>query len=204
MDCAGLLMLEGHRTTFTDAFTTQDNDRRTHLYYPGTSSILTPEQPSRIVTPCLAHLDCLIINEFEVAALAGRPIMPGAAKDIDACVANARDVLEAGTMRLIVVHFPSGSVAIARGTPPLITPPLITPSVHIPKDAIAGSNGACDAFACGILYGMHQSWTLDATLQLAHASAAASIRSIGTTDGIADWRECPSLAGRYGLRALPA
>ena len=61
-----------------------------------------------------------------------------------------------------------------------------------------------DAFACGVLYGMHQSWTLDATLQLAHASAAASIRSIGTTDGIADWRECPSLAGRYGLRALPA
>ena len=117
MDCAGLLMLEGHRTTFTDAFTMQDNDRRTHLYYPGTSSILTPEQPSRIVTPCLAHLDCLIINEFEAAALAGRPIMPGAAKDIDGCVANARDVLEAGTMRLIVVHFPSGSVAIARSGP---------------------------------------------------------------------------------------
>ena len=257
LNCSGLLMLEGHRTTFTDAFTAQDNDRRTHLYYPGTSGILTPdhfdfsdtnarilhlglpglhermdatwknepngwvavlrkaqsagietnlemcslppEQLSRIVAPCLTHLDYLIINEFEVAALAGRPIMPGAETDIDACVANARDVLEAGAMRLIVAHFPSGSVAIGRGATP-----LITPSVHIPKDAIAGSNGAGDAFACGVLYGMHQSWALDATLQLAHASAAASIRSIGTTDGIEDWRECLSIARHYGLRALPA
>ena len=81
MDCAGLLMLEGHRTTFTDAFTMQDNDRRTHLYYPGTSSILTPEQPSRIVTPCLAHLDCLIINEFE-AALRVSPTDPTALMSI--------------------------------------------------------------------------------------------------------------------------
>ena len=160
---------------------------------------LPPEELSRIVTPCLAHLDYLIINEFEVAALAGRPISQGLKTDIDACVANARDVLKAGIMRLIVVHFPSGSVAIAPGTPP-----LITPSVHIPQDAVAGSNGAGDAFACGVLYGLHQSWALDATLQLAHASAAASLRSIGTTDGIEDWRECLSIAGHYGLRALPA
>ena len=256
IECSSLQMLEGYRTTFTDAFTSRDNDRRTHLYFPGTSDILTPdhfnfshtnarilhlglpglhekmdsawkdepngwvavlrearsfgiktnlemcslpaEKLSKIVRPCLAHLDYLIINEFEVAALAGRPILPGAETNIGACVENAQDVLNAGAMQLIVVHFPIGSVAIARGAAP-----VVSPSVRIQKDLIAGSNGAGDAFACGVLYGIHESWMLETTVRLAHASAAASMRSIGTTDGIENWRQCLELAKHHGYNALP-
>ena len=256
LECSGLLMLDGHRTTFTDAFTSRNTGRRTHLYYPGTSSLLTPdhfdfsdtgarilhlglpglhdrmdapwkgcangwvavlqaarsvgmktnlemcslpaERLAEVVTPCLHHLDYLIINEFEVAALAGRPIRHGADSDIGLCLANARDVLEAGAMELVAVHFPSGSVAIARGKDP-----IITPSVRVPKSVIAGPNGAGDAFASGVLYGMHQGWELEASLELAHASAAASMRRIGTTDGIEAWSECLSFARGYGVNPTP-
>ena len=256
LECSGLLMLNSHRTTFTDAFTTRNMGRRTHLYYPGTSGLLTPdhfdfsdtgarvlhlglpglhdqmdapwkdcangwvavlraarsvgiktnlelcslpaERLVELVTPCLSHLDYLIINEFEVAALAGRPIQHGADTNISLCLANARDVLEAGAMELIVVHFPSGSVAITTGKDP-----IITPSVRVPKSIIAGTNGAGDAFASGVLYGLHQGWALELSLELAHASAAASMRRIGTTDAIEAWSECLSLAEVYGLNPKP-
>jgi len=256
LDCSGLVMLDGRRTTFTDAFTSQDTDRRTHLYHPGTSDALTPDhfdfsdtdarilhlglpglhdqmdspwsgEPngwvavlkaarshgirtnlelcslpadrlSAIVSPCLAHLDYLIINDFEVAALAGEPVEHGQETDVDGCIAHAREVLAAGSMELVIVHFPAGSVAVTRGQGE-----LITPSVKMPKDAVAGSNGAGDAFAAGVLYGLHQGWQLDATLELAHASAAASITHIGTTDGMRHWRDCLALAKPYGLRPHP-
>ena len=122
----------------------------------------------------------------------------GADTNISLCLANARDVLEAGAMELIVVHFPSGSVAITTGKDP-----IITPSVRVPKSIIAGTNGAGDAFASGVLYGLHQGWALELSLELAHASAAASMRRIGTTDAIEAWSECLSLAEVYGLNPKP-
>lgn len=256
LDCSGLLMLDGHRTTFTDAFTSQDTGRRTHLYFPGASHLLTPDHfdlsgsnarilhlglpglheqmdapwsgeangwvavlkaarragiktnlemcslpPDRLAaigTPCLDHLDYLIINDFEVAALAGRPIGHGEDADPASCLVNARDVFDAGSMELLVVHFPLGSIAISRGDEP-----LLTPSIDVPKQAIAGPNGAGDAFAAGVLYGVHQGWQLDATIRLAHAVSAASLRRIGTTDGIESWQKCLEIADGFGVRAQP-
>jgi len=253
LECDGLVMLAGRRTTFTDAFTSKDTGRRTHLYFPGTSALLTPDhfdirnmsarilhlglpglheqmdapwqddpngwvtvlrtaraagiktnlemcslpaaRLKEVVTPCLGHLDYLIINDFEVAALAGRPIQHGDDTNLADCLAQARDVLAAGSMELLVVHFPKGAVAVRPGQAP-----LISPSLAMPRDAIAGTNGAGDAFASGILYGMHQGWDLEATLKLGHAAAAASMRHIGTTDGMAAWRACLDLADRYGQR----
>ena len=156
---------------------------------------LPAERLSDTVRPCLGHLDYLIINDFEVAALAGRPVQHGEETDLAACLENARDVLASGSMELLVVHFPLGSIAMSREGDP-----LITPSVAIPKEAVAGPNGAGDAFASGILYGLHQGWNLKATMHLAHAVAAASMRHIGTTDGIDRWQKCLEIASAYGLR----
>lgn len=254
LDCSDLVTIEGSRTTFTDAFTSEETGRRTHLYYPGTSGLMTPDHfdfdgkrarilhlglpglhdqmdkswkadpngwvtvlkkarkagiktnlemcslPAQrlveVVTPCLGHLDYLIINDFEVAALANRPVRHGEDVDPGECLANAQDVFDHGSMEILVVHFPRGAIALQRGAEP-----LVTQSVAIPKEAIAGSNGAGDAFASGILYGMHQGWELRDALQLAHASAAASMRHIGTTDGIERWQHCLRLAKDYGSRA---
>ena len=260
LDCSRLVMLPGCRTTFTDAFASEETGRRTHLYYPGTSDLLTPDhfqfEGSRarilhlglpglhekmdepwngdssgwvtvlkgaraagiktnlelcslpaprlleVAAPCLTHLDYLIINDFEVAALSQRPIRHGEEVDLRDCLANAKDVFDRGSMELLVVHFPQGAIAMQRGADP-----LVTSSVAVPKEAIAGSNGAGDAFTSGILYGMHQGWRLRDALQLAHAAAAASMRHIGTTDSIEGWQDCLALAAVYGSHAeleLPA
>ena len=254
LDCSGLAMLDGARTSFTDAFTSQATGRRTHLYHPGTNSLMCPdhfdfsdskarilhlglpglhekmdapwggdangwltvlkkaraagirtnlelcslpaERLRQVVTPCLHHLDYLIINDFEVAALAGRPASHDGNTDVKACLESAADVFAAGSMMLLVVHFPLGSIAISRDAAP-----LMTPSVAVPQQAVAGSNGAGDAFASGVLYGVHQGWPLPSALRLGHASAAASLRQIGTTDGIERWQTCLKLAESYGPRA---
>ena len=152
-----------------------------------------------IVSPCLAHLDCLIVNEFEIAAVAGRPVEHGQDTDIAACIDNASRVLAAGSMELVIVHFPAGAVAVTGQAGP-----LVTPSVNVPPDQIVGSNGAGDAFAAGALYGLHEQWSLDRIMELAHAAAATSLRHIGTTDAMTGWADCLAQAGRYGWRSVPA
>lgn len=253
LNVAQLANVSGERTTFTDAYTAQDTGRRTHLFHPGISGVLSPdhfefdgsrakifhlglpglhatmdgpwkddangwvavlkaaqaaglktnlelcslpaERLNELIVPCLPHLDHLIVNEFEIAAVAGRPIGHDEASDIQACVTNARTVLNKGNMALVVVHFPTAAVAILR-----TGETHISPSVDMPSESVAGTNGAGDAFAAGALYGLHEDWPLADTIQLAHASAAASMRHIGTTDAVTNWRECLKLAEQFGWR----
>ncbi len=74
----------------------------------------------------------------------------------------------------------------------------------MPAQAVAGVNGAGDAFAAGMLYGVHEGYAVEASLRLGHACAAASMREVSTTQGVASVAECLALADRYGLRPSPA
>src|SRR5207247_3203431 len=98
-------------------------------------------------------------------------------------------------LELVVVHFPLGAVAVTRDG-------AVTrkPSVRVPREAVIGSVGAGDAFAAGMLVGIHEGWPLDRSLALAHASAAASLRSLTTTGSVESWRACLALADRWGWR----
>ncbi len=58
------------------------------------------------------------------------------------------------------------------------------PRSKVPAGALKGANGAGDAFAAGFLYGVHEGWAYGRCLELAHASAAACIRTPGTYDGL--------------------
>jgi sugar/nucleoside kinase (ribokinase family) len=75
-------------------------------------------------------------------------------------------------------------------------------SVALPASAIAGANGAGDAFAAGMLYGLHEQWPIVECLQLGHASAAASMRAVSTTAGLGTVSECRTLARQWGFRPL--
>ena len=55
-------------------------------------------------------------------------------------------------------------------------------------------------FAAGILYGLHEDWPLAEIVNLGHAAAAASVRSLGTTDAGMSWQECVELASTWGWR----
>ncbi len=148
-----------------------------------------------LVRPCLPQLDLLIVNDHEIAAVAGHPEHAATTVDVAGSIAAAKDVLTAGAMKVAVVHFPMGAVAVARdGTV------ATRPSVNVPPGEVVGANGAGDAFAAGFLYAYHQGRGLEDCLTLAHASAAASLRAMTTAGAIVAAAECIALANRWGWR----
>ena len=120
---------------------------------------IPPERIRALTVPCLPELDYLVVNDTEIGAIAGLSTVQDDTTDIEACTAAARAVLAQGVRRLVVVHFPQGAVAVtADGT---VT---YRPSVRVPPSAIVAANGAGDAFAAGLLYGLHESWPVDRAL----------------------------------------
>jgi sugar/nucleoside kinase (ribokinase family) len=108
---------------------------------------------------------------------------------------RAQAVLAQGAMSLVVVHFPRGAIAAARDGS--VT---VRSSVDVPPAEVVGANGAGDAFAAGFLYAFHEGWALADALGLAHATAAASLRSVTTTGGVQSWSACLALAAQWGWR----
>jgi sugar/nucleoside kinase (ribokinase family) len=158
---------------------------------------LPPAVNAAVGRPCVPFVDYIIVNDAEAGALAGIETVVDGHADIARCRDAATAIVGAGP-ELAVVHFPAGSVAAARdGTR------MSQPSVRVPRDEIRGNNGAGDAFASGMLLGIHEGWPLDKSLALANASAAASLRAISTNGAVVHWQECLALAERWGWREMP-
>jgi sugar/nucleoside kinase (ribokinase family) len=153
------------------------------------------ERLAQLTRPCLRYLDYLVVNDFEAGAVAGLKTVADGAADPKACMQAAEAILGMGAAELVVVHFPEGCVAAVRdGTR------ATRPAVNVPRDALVGANGAGDAFAAGMILAIHEGWRLDDALKLAHATAAASLRSVTTNGAVVDWRECMRLAVQWGWR----
>jgi len=149
----------------------------------------------RLVTPCLPHLDSLIINDFEAGALAGVEVVKEGVTSVEGARRAAAILLGQGPMEVVVIHYPAGCVAAARDGRV-----LALPSVRVPPDAIKGANGAGDAFAAGVLFGLHQGWPLEDGLRLGLCAAAAALRSVSTTGSVAPAAECLALGRKWGWR----
>ena len=148
----------------------------------------------RLVGPCLAHLDSLVVNDYEIGALAGRATLDaGGGTDLAAVEEAARAIAGSGSMDIVVAHFPEGAVAVDRAGSV-----VRQPSVAVPADAVIGTNGAGDAFAAGFFCARARHASVADALALAHAAAAASLRSIGTTSTVETATGCLALAHRYG------
>ena len=156
------------------------------------------DEVSRFGRSCLPHLDLLVVNDYEIGCVAGVETRRDG-RAAPAKVARALfEVLSMGPLQLAIAHFPEGAIA---ATPDGAIVSL--GSVAMPAGAIAGVNGAGDAFAAGVLYGWCEAWPLEEALRLGHACAAASLREVSTTRGVAPVAECLALAERYGLRPQP-
>jgi sugar/nucleoside kinase (ribokinase family) len=154
-----------------------------------------PERIVELVRPCLPYLDLLIVNDSEFAALGGEPTSREGRVMVDACVRAGHKILAQGSMGVVVVHFPAGAVAVTRDGEV-----ATRPSVRVPPGEIKGANGAGDAFAAGFVYGHHEGWSIARSLELAHATAAASLRGVSTTETVETWQECLALAALWGTR----
>jgi sugar/nucleoside kinase (ribokinase family) len=159
---------------------------------------LSPGLIAEVALPCLPYLDSIVVNELEAGALAGidapAPTADGPV-DWPALEAMARRLVERGVSVLAVVHFPAGCVAAAPGGRT-----WRQGSVRLRRQEVRSTNGAGDAFAAGVILGLHEGWPVERCLRLAVASAAACVRSPGTSAGIKPTAACLADADQAGYR----
>jgi sugar/nucleoside kinase (ribokinase family) len=159
---------------------------------------LEPDRIAEVALPCLPYLNSIVVNELEAGALTGSdapvPTAEGPA-DWPALEAMARQLVERGVSALAVVHFPAGCVAAAPGGRT-----WRQGSVRLRREQVSSTNGAGDAFAAGVILGLHEGWPVERCLRLAVASAAACVRSPSTSDGIKRAAACLADADQAGYR----
>ena len=157
-----------------------------------------PGRIAEVALPCLPYLDSIVINELEAGALTGidtsAPTADGAV-DWPALEAMATGLIERGVSALAVVHFPAGCVAAGPGART-----WRQGSVRLPREQVLSTTGAGDAFAAGVIMGLHEGWPVERCLRLAVASAAACVRSPNTSGGIKRADTCLAEADRAGYR----
>lgn len=150
---------------------------------------ISAERIREIAEPCLPYLDYLIVNDREIGGLTGIETLNGDTTDVDACTLAAQTALSRGAMQCVVVHYPGGAVLVRRDQTP-----VSSTSVPVPPGDIVGSVGAGDAFAAGMLYGLHEGWEDTRCLELAHAVAAASLRAANTVGAVESVSICLAYA----------
>lgn len=161
---------------------------------------LEPQRVREVALPCLQHLDSVVVNELEAASVAGIEIEATVADgvtDWSALERLAVRLLDLGVHRLAAVHFPAGSVAAT-----VDGRTYRQGSVRLPTDQVVNATGAGDAFASGVIHGVHEGWPVQDCLRVAVCVAAACLTGRATSDGVRPLDGCLALGARYGYRAI--
>ena len=121
-----------------------------------------------VVRPCLEHVDYLFLNEVEAGHCVERELKTP--DDLREAAAELwRD-------NLVVIHTPAGAFAKSPQEE------IWMPSKKVEK--IVSAVGAGDAFAAGMLYGLHEGWPARQAMDLGHLAAAACLGHETTTGGL--------------------
>jgi len=162
-----------------------------------TSADIVSEQSERyknIVPASLSFIDILFVNEFEAKMLADTEIFDKAGNlSLSRGYAVAEKILAMGVLGWVVVHFPRGAIAVSKAGER-----IVQHGVHLPPEKIKGTVGAGDAFAAGVLAGLHEEWGMAKSLELGVNVAAASLMDTTSSGGIVSWQQCMEIGSVYG------
>ncbi|MGL4724858.1 MAG: carbohydrate kinase family protein [Scandinavium sp.] len=127
----------------------------------------------RWVVPALPYVDYLIINDEEA-----RQLTATSSESTLSYLQQAALLLEKGVRQLVCIHYPQGATVMTREGE------NATVSAYQVADCdVVSTLGAGDAFCAGMLYGIHQQWSLVDTLRLGCASARFNLFSVSATEG---------------------
>ena len=90
----------------------------------------------------------------------------------------AQQLLDNGVKELVTIHFPEGGYAINKNGNS-----IFVPSFPIPPQQIVSTVGAGDAFCSGMLYAIHEKYSLKESLLFASACAYFNLRNATCTGG---------------------
>lgn len=149
-----------------------------------------------LVLPALPFVDYCFLNEFEIVRTTGVEITQKQGIDLTALKTAAGMLIQAGVRKWVIVHFPGGAYALGRDGQL-----HFQGSLAIPPSKIVGTVGAGDAFAAGVLYGLHEEQSIETALHYGVCVAASCLAGAGASDGVCSLKECLALAGTYGVRS---
>jgi len=145
-----------------------------------------------IALSALRHTDYAIINELEASRILGRTIPADSIADIQSAV---EELIQLGVRRAAVIHTEHGGfLSTTEGQF------ISRPALALPQGFIQGANGAGDAFATGFLHGIHEEWTLEKSLDLGIAAAAACLSDPTPSNGLRPIADLFDLSAQYGSR----
>lgn len=153
------------------------------------------EQFQKIVAPVFPYTDYLFMNEIETEKLTGIKILNHDKPDLVKLKSVAGTILDKG-VGYIIMHFPAGAACFSKNSS------VFSGSLNFPKNRIAGTTGAGDAFAAGFLYGLHEDFDLKKCLETACCTAASCLLHPTCSGGILPIKQCLSLGEKYGFRDL--
>jgi sugar/nucleoside kinase (ribokinase family) len=156
------------------------------------------ERFSAQVAPALPYVDVLFVNDFEAERLTGLALRRDGVLQADAVRAAAGRLLAAGVKAWVVLHAAEGAYAAgASGADHW------QPALRLPPERIVGAVGAGDALAAGVLYGLHEDWTMVRSLRLGVAVAAACLGDATCSRGVRSVETCLALADACGFQSTP-
>lgn len=148
----------------------------------------------KIVTPTLPFVDYLIINEFEASKISGIDVCQAGAVNLARLSEAAQAIFTKGVREWVIIHFAQGALARNRaGAEAHIG------SVRVPRDKVAGTAGAGDAFAAGCLYGLHDGRDIGDCLKMAACAAASTLFDPTCTGSIRPLQKCLELGAEFGF-----
>ena len=142
-------------------------------------------------------MDYCILNEIEAGKTTGFKIREANDELNTVSLKHAAGaLLQRGVREVVVIHFPEGAFMRTRTGEDYWQPSLKLPTKHI-----TGTAGAGDAFAAGVLMGLHEGWEYPRCLMTGVCVAAASLSHPTCTGGVKSLPAALKLARRFGYRA---
>jgi sugar/nucleoside kinase (ribokinase family) len=149
-----------------------------------------------VIPSSLPYIDYLFVNEYEAGMITGiKTIDASGSIILKGCYDAALKLLAMGVNKWVILHFPEGVIAISRSGES-----HYQPSIQIPADKVVGASGAGDAFAAGVLIGVHNNQDMKDCLALGVGAAASSLFESTSSDGVLPSTECLKLAALFGYR----
>lgn len=149
-----------------------------------------------IVKAALPEMELLICNELEAERVTGLTLRDGAGQlDHQALHRATRVLLDLGVRDWVVIHMPEGACAESAAGEF-----VYQGSVRIEDELIKGAVGAGDAFAAGVLLGLHEQMAMSECLRYGVCTAAACLQDSTSSRGIPALSECLALGDLNGYR----
>lgn len=162
-----------------------------------TSVDVVSEQSDRykkIIPPALPYVDYLFLNEFETEMLTGVRILNEEEQLMEEKGFHAAEtILDLGVLQWVVIHFSSGAIAMSKQGER-----ITQKGIRVPSDSIKGTVGAGDAFAAGVLAGIHENWSMEQCLVSGVCVAAFSLQDVTSTGSIRPWKDCMKIGTDFG------